>query len=231
MSGVNYLFVVVLASMIWGIIKGYKKGFLRLVVHIVGLILIIVIVTKVSPIVSDYLMNNTPIYEDIRGKIVTLYSEKNGVLDNTVPENQNLTIESYGLPKLISSALVTNNTKDTYSILAAALFEEYISGYLAKIVIKAGSYFVLFVILSVILMCILGAIKILEKIPVLKHFNKILGMLAGLSITILFVWVFYIGVMMFFADSLGGWLLLQVSDSQLLSFLFNNNLLFKLVLR
>lgn len=226
----NYLLVVTIVAILIGVIKGYRKGFLRLAVYIAGLILVVLIVTKISPYVSDFLVERTNMYDTVREKIVHIYKEQNSVADNSLPENQTATIESYGLPDLIAGALVNNNNEDMYSRLAAALFEEYISGYLAKIVIKAGSFFVLFVILAIVMFCVLTAIKIIEKIPVLRTFNRMLGVVAGGGMVIVFVWVFFIGIMMFFADSLGSWLLTQVKNSTFLSFLFNNNYLFKIIL-
>lgn len=228
--GVNYLLIVTLVAILIGIIKGYRKGLLRLAVYIAGLILVVLIVTKISPYVSDFLIDRTNVYDNVRQKIVTIYEEKNNINDNSQIENQNATIESYGLPEVIAGALITNNTQDMYSRLAAVLFEEYISGYLAKIVIKAGSYFVLFVLLAIGMFCVLTTIKIIEKIPVLKTFNRMLGAIAGGGMVIIFVWVFFVGIMMFFYDSLGTWMFSQVKSSAILSFLFNNNLLFKVIL-
>ena len=227
---VNYLLIVTVLAMLIGIIKGYRKGFLRLAVYIAGLILVVLIVTKISPYVSDFLIDRTTLYDEVREKIVRIYEEKNQAKDNSQIENQKATIESYGLPDVIAGALTSNNNQDMYKKLAAVLFEEYISGYLAKIVIKAGSYFILFVILAIAMFCVLAAIKIIEKIPVLKTFNRLLGVIAGGGMVVVFVWVFFIGIMMFFYDSLGTWMLNQVKSSVFLSFLFNNNYLFKMIL-
>lgn len=230
MENINYLFVVVVISLLIGALVGYKRGFLRIAVSLIGLLVVIVISLKLSPFVSEYVSNNTQIYDSVKHKIVELYDEKNGTLDNSISENQNLTIKSYNLPDLISSALVTNNTSEMYSVLAASLFEEYIAGYLAAICIKAGSFVGVFIALEIILFLLKLTIKILEKIPVLKTFNKMLGLVAGVGTVLIFVWVFYIGIMMFFADSLGEWLLAQVNSSTFLTFLFNNNMLFKMLL-
>lgn len=230
MSGVNYLLIAVITALLFGVLKGYRRGFLRLAVSLASLIFVILIVTKISPFVSDFLINNSGLYENTRQRIITIYAEQNSVLDNTVSENQNITIESYNLPEIITGTLRSNNTKDMYGKLAAALFEEYIAGYLAKIVIKAGSFCGLFVILGIAMMCILAAIKILEKIPVLRTFNRLLGMFAGFGISLIFVWIFFLAIMIFFGNSLGNWMFMQIKSSRILSFVFNNNLLFQFLL-
>lgn len=227
MNGVNYLLVVFLATFSFGLFKGYRKGFLRLAVYLAGLLMVIIIVTKISPYVSDFLIDNTNVYNMVREKIVDLYVNQN----NVSPEvNQTETIQNFGLPQIMADALIRNNTEDMYSKLAVALFEEYLSVYLAKIVIRAGSFVGLFVAFGIIMFIILMAIKIIEKIPVLKTFNRMLGMVAGGGMVIIFVWIFFIAITMLFYDSLGNWMLNQIKSSQILTFLFNNNQLFKFIL-
>lgn len=230
MNGVNYLLIVVLTTIAFGMIKGYRKGFLRLAVYLAGLIMVTLLVTKISPYVSDFLINNTDVYTDVKDKIIDMYLNQTGNESAFSQNNEVETIQGFGLPEIISTALITNNTEDMYTKLAVALFEEYIAGYLAKLVIKAGSFVGLFIILVIGMFCLLTAIKIIEKIPVLRTFNRCLGMIAGAGMVIVFVWVFFIAIMIFFGDSLGSWMLTQVKSSIFLSFLFNNNYLFQMLL-
>ena len=222
--------VVVLASLLLGVIKGYRKGFLRLAVYLAGLIMVIIIATKVSPYVSDFLIENTNVFTDVRAKIVEIYLEQTGNESVVEAGRQAETIQGFGLPEIVSNTLISNNNDDMYSKLAVALFEEYISVYLAKIIIKAGSFVGLFVVLGIVMFCVLAAIKIIEKIPVLRTFNRLLGMLTGGGMVLIFVWVFFIATMIFFSDSLGSWMISQVKSSMILSYLYNNNLLFTLLL-
>lgn len=230
MGNVNYLLVVVALALLIGVIKGYRRGFLRLLVYIFGLIAVIFIVTKLSPYVSDFVINNTSAYEDVRGKIISLYDDKNSELEDVSVEDEQQVIESFGLPDLIAGALVSNNNSQMYKTLAATLFKEYISGYLAKLVIKASSFVGLFVVLWIAEFILLAAVKIIEKIPVLKTLNRLMGVGAGIFMALVIIWVVFIGIMMFFGNSLGVKLLAMVQDSMLLKFLFNNNPLFKVIL-
>jgi len=230
MIEVNYCFIAVVIILLWGLIRGYNKGFLRIAVSLIGIVLVIFVATKVSPYVSDFVMERTTAYEDVRHKIIDIYAEKNSALDNTIPENQGLTIQSYNLPDLLAGALISNNTDQMYDMLAASLFEEYISGYLARIVIKAGSFVGVFIVFGIVMLLILGAIKIIEKIPVLRFFNRLMGMVAGFSISLIWIWVFYIVVLIFFTDSIGSWMFSQIKENVLLAYLFNNNLLLRMII-
>lgn len=228
-----YLLIAVIVILIIGAVKGYRKGFLRLAVWFAGLIAVLFIVTKLSPYVSSFLIENTSVYENIRGKIITAYENANTdpVTDNSHPgdEAESDAIDSFGFPALISDYLKSNNTSEIYEKLAFSLFEEYISGYLATLSVKAGTFVGLFVLLAIIEFIIIMAIKILEKIPVLRTFNRLLGMATGITLSLVFIWVFFIGVMMFFGHSFGAWVFSQVSSSRFLTLIFNNNILFELI--
>ncbi len=228
-----YLLIAVIIILIFGAIKGYRKGFLRLAVWFAGLIAVLFIVTKLSPYVSSFLINNTSVYDNIRGKIVTAY-EDSGTKTETDgasigDESENNAIDSLGFPALISDYLKSNNTSDIYNKLAYSLFEEYISGYLATLSIKAGTFVGLFVFLALIEFVIIIAIRILEKIPVLRTFNRLLGMATGITLSLVFIWIFFLAVMMFFGHSFGAWVFSQVKSSRFLTLLFNNNILFELI--
>ena len=228
-----YLLIAVIVILIFGAVKGYRKGFLRLAVWFAGLIAVLFIVTKLSPYVSSFLIDNTSIYDNIRGKIVTAYENTNAdsVTDSSLPgdKSENDAIDSFGFPALISDYLKSNNTSEIYEKLAFSLFEEYISGYLAALSIKAGTFVGLFVILAIVEFIIILAIRILEKIPVLRTFNRLLGMATGITLSLVFIWIFFLGVMMFFGHSFGAWVFSQVKASRFLTLLFNNNILFELI--
>lgn len=228
-----YLLIAVIIILAFGALKGYRKGFLQLAVWFAGLIAVLFIVTKLSPYVSSFLIDNTSVYDKIRGKIITAYEESNTktVADETAlsDENENDAIDSLGFPALISNYLKSNSSGEIYDKLALSLFEEYISGYLATLSIKAGTFVGLFVLLGLIEFVIIIAIKILEKIPVLRTFNKLLGMATGITLSLVFIWIFFLGVMMFFGHSFGTWVFSQVKASRFLTLLFNNNILFELI--
>lgn len=231
MENLNYILIAVLIVIAIGIIQGYRKGFLRLAVSAAGLILVVLIVTKISPYVSNFMITNTSIYDSVRQKIITIYEEK--ALDednNKSQEEQSQVIKSYEFPDVISDALISNNNQDIYTSLAVTLFKEYIAGYLARIMIKAGCFCGLFILLWIVQICIFSAIKVLEKIPVLKFLNRLLGMGLGVMTSLLFVWVFFVASLLLFGNSLGNYVLIQINRSEILTYLFNNNLLLRLIL-
>lgn len=222
--------------MLIGVIKGYRRGFLRLAVWLLGLVGVIFIVTKTSPTLSEQLIEKTSLYDTVREKIVSIYNEqakenfdKNISEENELSTSPDVAVNSLGLPEIISSDIIKSCAGEMYQKLAATLFDEFISVYLAKLVIKAGSFVGLFALLAILMCILLAAVKLIEKIPVLKTFNRLMGVCAGLSISLIIIWVFFIAIMMMFGNSLGNWLITQVQGSRILAFLFNNNILFNFI--
>jgi len=226
---INYLFAATVILFLICIVNGYRKGFLRIVISLLGIILVIVAVTKISPYVSDYLINHTNTYDTVKQKVISVFEEDNEKLDNTISENQTLTIESYDLPDVIKNSLLKNNTDEMYQSLTATIFEEYIAGYLAKMIINAISFIGLFLMLGIFLWFVLFSADIIAKIPIIKGLNKILGAAAGALKALIIVWVFFFVVLIFFGNDVGDVMMTEVKDSTFLSLLFNMDILFQFI--
>lgn len=221
---INYLFLTVVVLFIYMIVRGYKTGFLRMMVTFIGVIIILMAVKRVAPYVSDYLINNTKTYQVIQEKITEKFAEANKKYDNSIPENQTLTINSYDVPEIVKSNLITNNTKEMYSMLLVSIFEEYVSAYLAKIVVNAISFIVLFILFYILYKILLVFVDIISKIPIIKGVNKLAGGCIGFIESLLIVWVFFIIVVVFIGNDTATKIFKMVEDSYLLSVLFNSNI-------
>ena len=228
-TGINYVLIGVLLVLMLAAIEGYKKGFLRVVVSFVGVVAVLFLVIKISPAVNSFIINNTEVYEKVRSKIVSVYIDEK--VQNATKEQESDTIKSYRFPEVLTDELVINNTQDMYDALSVSIFSEYIAGFLSKMVIKIGTFVGLFILFNLILWIISIAAKILDKIPVLKTFNKLLGMIAGLVLGLVAVWTFFLISIVFLGNSIATTILSQINGSSLLSFLFNNNVLLDILKR
>lgn len=227
--GNNYLLIGVVIFFLISVIHGYRKGFLRIVISLASIILSIFIVTVISPYISDYLKENTFVYESVRKKVINLVEENNSKFDNTIPENQVKTIQSYELPDLIKKSLIDHNTKEVYQSLMVTIFEDYIASYLSKLIINAGTFVGLFIILTAAMwLCMLSA-RIIDKIPIIKGINKFLGLGAGFIKALIIVWVGFFIVFLVVGDDLGRTLMDQIEESRFLTVLFETNFLYKFI--
>lgn len=226
---INYLSVAILLLFIVMTVRGYRRGFLRMVVTFLGTILILSAAKRVSPYISEYMINNTSTYETVQTKITEKFAEANQRYDNTIPENQAMTIEGYDLPDLLKNNLLINNTKEMYNILLVSVFEEYVSAYLAKTAIKAMAFVLVFVVFIVAFKILLLVVDIISKIPIIRGINEFVGACLGFIESLIIVWVFFFIVVMFIGNNSGSVLFSMIASSKFLSFLFNTNLLLGII--
>ena len=86
----HILLIIVIAVLILGAVKGYRKGFLRLAVWFAALVAALFVVTRIAPHVSSFLIENTTLKEKIEEKIVEAYENKNAsrLPDSTLPGDE-----------------------------------------------------------------------------------------------------------------------------------------------
>ena len=222
---INILLVAVILILVISAVNGYRKGFLRIAISLFTIILVICVVTVISPYVSNYLTNHTKVYDNLKEKVVEVFADDNAQYDNTIEENQIKTIESYDLPEIITTCLISNNKAETYQSLMVSLFEEYVAGYLARMIINAISFIGCFLVLWIFIWFIIFSADIIARIPIIKGFNKLLGLIAGLIKGLLIVWVGFFVAIIFFGNTIGSQMLTSINSSVILTILFNNNLL------
>lgn len=225
---INWLFAVVVALFAILIINGYSKGFLRIVVSFMGTIVVMIAVIVISPRVSGYILNNTDIYEHTRQKVVDvfldkMYSDSGDTVDTTDALND------LNIPDILKNDFIEKNASEMYQALLKTLFDEYISGYIARLIIKAGSFVGVYLLLTIALWILAKSTDIIGRIPVIKGFNKFLGLLVGGVEALIIVWISFFVIIMFLGNELGGKLLSSVQSSVFLTFLFNNNVLFRFI--
>lgn len=225
----NYLFIAILILFLYLVIRGYRRGFLRIVVTFIGMIIIIAAVKRATPYVSEYLISNTKVYEAVQEKVTEKFKEANLRYDNTIEENQIKTINSYEIPDSLKKNLILNNTQLMYKKLLVDVFEEYVSAYLAKSAVKAMAFVVLFITFGVLFRLLLRFVDIISKIPIIKGINKLAGGCLGFVEALIITWVFFFLVVMFIGSNSGSMLLHMIADNEILSFLFNSNILMNVI--
>ena len=87
-------------------------------------------------------------------------------------EEQTGFIEGLELPELLQKGLESNNTAEVYTYLAVDSFGEYISEALARMIVNGLSFFVSYLLASVILRLGTWVLNLLAGLPVLKSANK-----------------------------------------------------------
>ncbi len=230
----NWLSIAAGVYLLGMILYGHRRGFIRLAVSMVAVILSLTIARVSLPVVTGFLKENTALQQTISESIkksINLEQEEipaDEVLET--PSAQRLLIESLELPKNMKEALIENNNSEMYQALGVNAFTDYIGGYLADVILSSLGSVILFSLIYMVIKLLVGWLDIISKLPILSGINQIAGALLGGMEGLVFLWLACLVITAFPSTGWGLALLGQIEASKWLSFLYNHNLLNLMVL-
>ena len=207
----TWLGIVVAGILLLTAYKGFRRGFIREIVSFFFVFLALAVSWAINPYVNEFFMENTPVYEKIQESCQSFVeSQKKQELTSPGTEEQSGFIEGLELPELLQKGLESNNTAEVYTYLAVDSFGEYISEALARMIVNGLSFFVSYLLASVILRLGTWVLNLLAGLPVLKSANKLAGGLVGAVKGVLFVWIAFLVMTILCSTSIGKEALLNV---------------------
>ena len=106
----NWLFWVVVVFIAYHVIDGLRRGFIRKAVSAVSLIVTLVLVTYLTPQITNFIQNNTSLHENLQQKCSDIFLS--GEYNEDVKTDQVLMIENMDLPDNIKEMLLENESFD-----------------------------------------------------------------------------------------------------------------------
>ena len=250
-----YIVFCVIAILVVSATVGLWRGLFRSLFGLVALILCIFITYLVGPYATDFVIDNTEIDNYIEEKIYsrlqdsveadikeslknagytegveTIVTEKKEEILAVEPDKatQIQLIDSLNLPEEVKSIFIENNNDETYKALGTTGFYQYLSGYAARMIVKAITMLVLFIFLRILLLVIgIFVNKALVNVPILSGVNRIGGLIFGLAIGLFVIWIFMIAAGFVFGSNYND----MISQSAILTKLDENNLLMNLFIK
>ncbi len=218
----NWLLIAVLAILVINSLIGMKAGMIKTVFSLLSMVVAVILTIWLSPYVNSFMRGNDKIYNGISSKVDVMlpFSE-----EEANSGDQATMIEGLSMPESIKDSLIENNKAEVYEALGITGFKDYVSNYLTGIIINAMAFLITFIVILILLWVICIALDIVSKLPLLKQINKTAGILAGLVHGLVIVWLFFILLTVFSSTELGQKALQMIGESQLLSFIYNNNYL------
>lgn len=220
----NWLSIATGVFLIAMILYGHHKGFIKLVVSAVAIIATIIIVNTIMPQVTDFLKNNTKIYDTFEENMIQALNIEEH-LNMEQPAEQRDTIENLNLPKQLKNALLENNNNEVYRLLGVETFTSYIARYLANSIINTIGFLVLFVLIFAGLNIITIWLDLVARLPIISGINKLAGAVLGGVEGLVFLWIMGLLITVFAGTKGGMELIHQIESSSFLSFIYNHNLL------
>ena len=225
----NWVLMLVLLVLVCCAIYGYTKGFLRIVFSLVAWVIVLVFVSWATPHVSQWIQENTTIYEKIEAAC------EESVRRAAQGKMEEGAVEQYGeagelgldLPESVMAQIVSGASGVADTVLAETGVYAGIAQSLAGFIVQ-GIAFVTVLILSWILVHVISALLgIVSHIPILKGVNRFTGMLAGLQ-GLLIVWIAFYIVALCSAGETGRVIVSYINQSAFLKELYENNILLSL---
>ena len=167
----NWLLAGVLFVLIFCSIKGYRKGLLRVAFSLVSFFLSLAFVMWATPYISDFLEKNTEIYTTVQEKCEeSLRSSTEAEVQEQVESNAN-TLEDTGiaLPQGLQEKLIGESLEVAGELLDGAGIYTKLADNLAHFIVSGISFFIAWIIASILLRAISGILNLVSHLPIIRH--------------------------------------------------------------
>lgn len=153
------------------------------------------------------------------------------VAGNIPKDTQIKKIEGSHLPSFMKNGILENNNEAIYKELHVKNFPEYVAAYIARMVIKIISFLLTFLLAIIIVKALMAAVALIGELPVLGFFNHLAGALAGIFLALMIVWLGFLVITILYSTAAGKSCFEMIDKSQILTFLYNKNILMNKLLK
>lgn len=218
----NILLIVVLAVFAVCVFSGYKKGFLKTAFSLVSWILVLVLCKFATPIVTDLLIQNTDvevvIYETVDGKVKDAVEE--------ALQNKGVSEIEAALPAELKNLLLGENESIADALMGSGALD--VTPVVDGIVGILG-FVVTVIILRIAMVIVEFLLGVVSKLPLIGPMDKFLGIGCGAVKGLIWCWVILAVVSILALTGANTEFAAYISQSEILTWLQNNNLLLNLI--
>ena len=205
--------LVILGIVLLCLIIGYIRGLTGALIKILSFILSIVIAFILFVPISNLIINNTQIDENLEQSIREMIIKDNNEQEEKMPE---------AITEYISNKI------EQASDSAKEIVVDNTAREVSTTIIKAGTWIGLFIIARILLIVLSFITSLIAKLPVIKQFDKAGGIIYGLLEGLIIVYVI-LAIISFIAPMLSGNLIDSINQSYIGNIMYNNNILLKII--
>ena len=170
----NLITLLIVIYLLYGLIKGFRSGLLKLILSLGSLIVAIIITRTFTPMVASVVKDVTNIESTLTEHIYNAFITTN-------------TFDSFNL-----NLFNIQNTGELNETIKNTICSNY-----ANIIINILSGVGLFIASIFMLKIILKMLDIIDYIPMVGQINKILGAVAGVAQSLIIIWIIMVIVRVF----------------------------------
>lgn len=206
--------------------SGHKQGMIKIVLSFLALAITLILVTFATPIVCKA-VKQTDQFKDILEKTESKM-EKQGIFKAGSLEDM---VNKLDVPEQFKETIIKSNTAEKYEELCVKNANEYIVNMVASFVLTGVVFAILFVVIYILVRVVINVLDIISRLPLLKQVNKSGGAAIGALEGIIIVWVFFIIVNVFGNTEFATFIYDQINDNAIVTFIYDNNLVMKILLK
>lgn len=228
----NWLLILVILLWAFFIVRGYKKGILRMAYSLVSWLVILLIVIWATPYVNDFLIEKTSIDTRIEESSKEQLSEMvKGADGDPEGENNQETLASLGLKlpePLVEAMFEDDDIAD--SVLEKTGIYDKISHQISTWAMKGIAFVLTLIVIALLSRLLLRVIKLIEDAPVIGTVNHLLGVILGTIKGLVVLWVVFAIIALNAASTTGLMLVSYIYESKFLTIIYENNLVLTILL-
>lgn len=219
----NILTIIILAIFAICVFSGFKKGFLKTAFSLVSWILVLVLCNFATPIVTDLLIEHTEI-EVVVEKTV---NEKLSSAIEEVLQNGGVSDLEAALPGEIKEMLLGENENFSELLLQSGSIDvtPVVDG-----IIGILGFVVTVIVLRIAMVVVEFLLGVVAKLPLIGPMDKLLGIACGAGKGLIWCWVILAIVSVLALTGTNTELATYIAQSELLTWLQDNNLLLNVIL-
>ena len=226
MNVLTWIILLILAAFT---LSGWSRGFVRVFAGMFFFLASTVLVYYATPYISDFIKENTPIYQAVEENCREMLKGGEGQ-ENSGLEQKKF-IEGLGLPEALEKQLLGGSDSGSSVDRAVEGVSDYLAEYMAGLILNILTFVVTLALVNLVLRMTVLTLDNLAKLPVLNSINKAFGMVLGAAQGLLVVWVAFLVITAFGNTDAGRKLLEMIHESPILDFLYNINIFLKIMLR
>lgn len=229
----NLLEIILFLIVVLLIIRGLHEGILRMAFSLLSCLLVIIVISKVSPMVNDYLKSKNNVQQDMH-RIADKYvssREKSAKEGSSGKGKDYLVNESASeIPRFMREVLVKELEKIDYNAFSEEEIQKMTHDALVvtveDLLMKGLAFLLTLAFASLVMGVVRILLGILGHLPIIHGVSKLLGGFMGLIEGIILIWIILFVIQCFSATESGNALLQMSRDSQILTEINDFNPLF-----
>ena len=223
--GITIPGIIVLAILLFGLIRGYLRGFIKEIFSVCCVILPLLIAWFAMPYAEGLVRENTPLYETVEEAVSDFIGDRLNTLPSGGISDPSAFFESLGLPKSLAESMEKNLPQQLQNAMNVNSLKSFVSGYLADTSVRAGAFVLAYIISGLILTLASVILNAVAHLPVLDGINRYAGALLGALKYLILFWILLLAITGLAATDVGQTLADWVRRDTILNWLDSNNAL------